>query len=324
MRPSPFIEPKSTLMNTLRRWPSSLRRLALVATLALATPFAALAVEQETFSTPEAATEALLTALKADSDEAMIKIFGEAHRDLVTYADRATASASRARIVAAMQTLRVLHEAGPDRRVLVIGDKAWPVPIPIVRTGERWRFASEEGEDELLNRLVGANERNAIYVLRAFVDAQRVYASRDRNGDGVFEYAQKLRSTPTRQDGLYWAADPAKGEEPSPVGPLLAESAPYLEGRQAGDPYRGYHFKILTRQGPDAAGGAYNYLVNGRMIAGFAMVAYPADHGHTGVMTFIVNHNGQVFEKDLGPNSAKVGAALTNFNPGAGWKKVAP
>jgi hypothetical protein len=206
----------------------------------------------------------------------------------------------------------------------VIGDKAWPVPIPIVRTGERWRFASEEGEDELLNRLVGANERNAIYVLRAFVDAQRVYASRDRNGDGVFEYAQKLRSTPTRQDGLYWAADPAKGEEPSPVGPLLAESAPYLEGRQAGDPYRGYHFKILTRQGPDAAGGAYNYLVNGRMIAGFAMVAYPADHGHTGVMTFIVNHNGQVFEKDLGPNSAKVGAALTSFNPGAGWKKVAP
>ena len=241
-----------------------------------------------------------------------------------TPADRATASASRARIVAAMQTLRVLHEAGPDRRVLVIGDKAWPVPIPIVRTGERWRFASEEGEDELLNRLVGANERNAIYVLRAFVDAQRVYASRDRNGDGVFEYAQKLRSTPTRQDGLYWAADPAKGEEPSPVGPLLAESAPYLEGRQAGDPYRGYHFKILTRQGPDAAGGAYNYLVNGRMIAGFAMVAYPADHGHTGVMTFIVNHNGQVFEKDLGPNSAKVGAALTSFNPGAGWKKVAP
>ena len=174
MRPSPFIEPKSTLMNTLRRWPSSLRRLALVATLALATPFAALAVEQETFSTPEAATEALLTALKADSDEAMIKIFGEAHRDLVTYADRATASASRARIVAAMQTLRMLQEAGPDRRVLVIGDKAWPVPIPIVRTGERWRFASEEGEDELLNRLVGANERNAIYVLRAFVDAQRV------------------------------------------------------------------------------------------------------------------------------------------------------
>ena len=230
MRPSPFIEPKSTLMNTLRRWPSSLRRLALVATLALATPFAALAVEQETFSTPEAATEALLTALKADSDEAMIKIFGEAHRDLVTYADRATASASRARIVAAMQTLRVLHEAGPDRRVLVIGDKAWPVPIPIVRTGERWRFASEEGEDELLNRLVGANERNAIYVLRAFVDAQRVYASRDRNGDGVFEYAQKLRSTPTRQDGLYWAADPAKGEEPSHARPshIRGNSAPSM------------------------------------------------------------------------------------------------
>lgn len=311
-------------MNTLRLWPSVLRRCALLLALALATPLAALAAAQATYATPEAAAEALMAALKADSDEAMVAIFGEEHRDLVTNEDRAASSATRAKILAAMQTLHVLHEPAPDRRVLIIGDKAWPVPIPIVRTGDRWRFASEEGEDELINRIVGGNERNAIYVLRAYVDAQRVYASRDRNGDGVFEYAQKLRSIPARQDGLYWEADASRGEEPSPFGPLVAESAPYLEGHRAGDPYRGYHFRILTRQGQNAPGGAYGYLINGRMIAGFAMVAYPDDYGHSGVMSFIVNHNGKVYQKDLGPDSKKTGAALASFNPGAGWKEVAP
>lgn len=311
-------------MNTTRPKLPFLRRCALIAALALTLPAAALAAAQQTYATPEAAADALMAALQADSDEAMVAIFGEEHRDLVLYSDRAASSATRAKIFAAMQTWRVFQEPSPDRRVLLIGEKAWPVPIPLVREGERWRFASEEGEDELINRIVGANEHNAIYVLRAFVDAQRVYASRDRNGDGVHEYAQKLRSIPTRQDGLYWNADAAKGEEPSPFGPLVAESAPYLQGHGAGDPYRGYHFKILTRQGASAPGGAYSYLINGRMIAGFAMVAYPADYGHTGVMTFLVNHNGKVYEKDLGPNSAKLAAALTSFNPGAGWKEVAP
>jgi hypothetical protein len=311
-------------MTTFRHWPSSVRRFALLLALTLAVPCAALAAAQETYASPEAAADALMAALKADSDPAMVAIFGEEHRNLVTQSDRAASSATRARILAAMQTLRVFREPSPDRRVLVIGDKAWPVPIPLVRTGDRWRFASEEGEDELINRVVGGNERNAIYVLRAYVDAQRAYASRDRNGDGVFEYARKLISTPAKQDGLYWAADAANGEELSPFGPLIAASAPYLEGHKAGDPYRGYHFKILTRQGQRAAGGTYSYLIHGRMIAGFAMVAYPADYGRSGVMSFIVNHNGKVYEKDLGPNSAKTGAALTSFNPSAGWKEVAP
>ncbi len=324
MTPTPSIASKAQPMNTFRHWPSSLRRFALLLALTLAVPFAALAAAQQTYATPEAAADALMVALKADSDPAMVAIFGEEHRNLVTQSDRAASSATRAKILAAMQTLRVFREPSPDRRVLVIGDKAWPVPIPLVRTGDRWRFASEEGEDELINRIVGGNERNAIYVLRAYVDAQRVYASRDRNGDGVREYAQKLRSTPTRQDGLHWKADAAKGEELSPFGPLVAESAAYFQGHEAGDPYRGYRFKILTRQGQSAPGGAYSYLINGRMIAGFAMVAYPADYGRSGVMSFIVNHNGKVYEKDLGPNSAKTGAALTSFNPSAGWKEVAP
>jgi hypothetical protein len=159
-------------------------------------------------------------------------------------------------------------------------------------------------------------------VLQAYLDAQREYASRDRNGDGVLQYAQRLASTQGKRDGLYWPADAASGEETSPFGPLVAESAAYLEGRRAGDPYRGYHFRILTRQGKSAPGGAYSYLINGRMIAGFAMVAYPARYGESGVMTFIVSHNGNLFEKDLGANSNAAGAKMSTFDPGTGWHEL--
>ena len=320
MHSFPLNESKVSFMN-ITRLGSWLSRLALA--LMVAVPLAAAAAPQETFATPEAAVDALMAALKADSDSAMVAIFGEEHKDLVIHSDRAAASATRAKILAAMQTLRVLKEPSPDRRVLLIGDAAWPVPIPIVHTGERWRFATEEGEDEIINRRIGGNERNAIYVLQAYLDAQRAYAARDRDGDGVLQYAQKLASASGKHDGLYWPADAAKGEEESPFGPLIAESAAYLEGHKAGDPYRGYHFRILTRQGKNAPGGAYSYVINGRMIAGFAMVAYPAEYGKGGVMTFIVSHNGKIYEKDLGGNSARIGAKMTTFDQGAGWKEVA-
>jgi len=301
---------------------SCLRGFALL--LLVAVPLAAAAAPQETFATPEAAVEALMAALKADSDSAMVAIFGEEHKDLVVTSDRAASSATRARILAAMQTMRVLKEPDKDRRVLVIGDEAWPVPIPIVRTGERWRFATELGEEELIDRRIGANEHNAIHVLREFVNAQRAYAAVDRDGDGVLQYAQKLASSPGKRDGLYWTSDATKGEELSPFGPLIAESSAYLKGHAVGDAYRGYHFRILTRQGANAAGGAYNYIINGRMVAGFAMVAYPAEWDKTGVMSFIVNHNGKVFQKDLGKDSTALGAKMSAFDPGAGWKEVAP
>jgi hypothetical protein len=289
----------------------------------LAVPLAtAAAAPQETFPTPEAAVDALMAALKADTDSAMLAIFGEEHKDLIVSSDRAATSGTRAKIHAAMQTMRVLKEPGPDRRVLVIGSEAWPVPIPIVRTEGRWRFATEEGADEIVNRRVGGNERNAIYVLHAYLDAQRAYAARDRDGDGVLQYAQKITSASGKHDGLYWPADEAKGEEASPFGPLLAEGGAYAKGRVAGDPYRGYYFRILTRQGKDAPGGAYGYVINGRMIAGFAMVAYPAEYGNSGVMTFVVSHNGKVYEKDLGKDSVRIGAQMTTFDPGAGWKEV--
>ncbi len=308
-------------MNINRLW-ALLRRLMLALTLAL--PLAATAAPQQTFTTPEAAVDALMAALKADSDAEMLVIFGDEYKHLIVRDDRAAASAERAKLYASMQTLRVLRESGPDRRMLLIGAEAWPVPFPIVRSGDRWRFATELGEDELINRRIGANERNAIYVLRAFVGAQNAFAAVDRDGDGVRQYARKLASTPGKRDGLYWSADPAKGEEMSPFGPLIAESAAYLEGHAVGDPYRGYRFRILTRQGAYAAGGAYDYLVNGRLIGGFAMVAYPAEWGETGVMSFIVNHNGKVFEKNLGKDSAALGAKMTAFAPSPGWKVVGP
>jgi len=308
-------------MNSKRFW-SFLSRLALA--LMLAIPLGAAAAPQETFATPEAAVEALMAAAKADSDPAMIALFGEEHQNLIISSDRAATSATRAKLLAAMQTLRVLREPSPDRRVLVIGEEAWPMPIPLVRTGDRWRFATEEGADELVNRRVGGNERNAIHALRAYLDAQRAYAASDRDGDGVLQYAQKLASTPGKRDGLYWPADAAKGEEPSPFGPLIAESAAYLKGHTAGDPFRGYHFRILTRQGRHAPGGAYSYVINGRMIAGFAMVAYPAEYGNSGVMSFIVSHNGKVYQKDLGKGSTALGAKMAAFDPGPGWTEVSP
>jgi hypothetical protein len=321
MHATPFIKHETFAMNITRLWPL-LRRLALALTLAV--PLAAVAASQETFATPEAAVDALMAALKADSDAAMVAIFGEEHKALVIQSDRAAASATRAKILAAMQTLRVLREPSPDRRVLLIGDEAWPAPIPIVRTGDRWRFATEEGAREIVNRRIGANERNAIYVLRAYIDAQRAYAARDRDGDGVLQYAQKLASAPGKRDGLYWPADAAKDDEESPFGPLIAESAAYLVGHKAGDPYRGYRFRILTQQGKSAPGGAYSYVINGRMIAGFAMIAFPADYGTSGVMSFIVSHSGKVYERNLGKDTATIAAGIKAFDPDARWRPVAP
>jgi len=304
---------KSTKMMTI------VRRAATM--LLLAIPLATFAADQRTFATPEAAVDALMSALKADDDAAIVALFGDANKDLVVTPDKAANTATRAKIAGAMQTMRVLQENGADRRIVLIGDQAWPLPIPLVRDKGAWRFATEEGADELINRRIGGNERNAIAVLRAYVDAQRQYASRDRDGDNVLQYAQKLGSTPGKQDGLYWPDDASKDGERSPFGPLVAESAAYLQGHKEGDPYRGYHFKILTRQGKSAPGGAYNYIINGRMIAGFAMVAYPAQYGDSGIMSFIINQNGRIYEKDLGKASVAAGNAMTSFDP-AGWKEL--
>jgi hypothetical protein len=286
--------------------------------LALSLPLVGLAAGQKTFATPEDAVTALTEALKAGDQEGLIAIFGETHKRLVVSPDQAENQANWAKALAELETFYVLDATTPDRRTLLVGDEAWPMPIPLVRENGVWRFATELGEEEIFNRRIGVNEREAIQVLRAYLMAQRQYSSRDRSGDGVLEYAQKLSSTPGKQDGLYWPADADKGDEASPFGPLVAASSAYLKGHQAGDAYRGYHFRILTAQGKNAPGGAFSYVINGHMIAGFAMVAYPAEYGTSGVMTFIVNNNGTIYQKNLGINAPSIKV----FNPDASWERV--
>ena len=307
-------------MNSLASLRTGLRQACLALLLAL--PFAVAAADQRTFPTPEAAVDALAAALKSNDEAALLELFGAKYKDVISTGSPADDAGRRAQASAWLATFRALDESAPDRRILLVGEKAWPFPIPLVRESGSWRFATERGVDEMLNRRVGRNERNALYVLQQYVDAQRQYASRDRDGDGVLQYAAKLGSSPGKYDGLYWPA--GRNEEQSPFGPLIAESAAYSAGRAKGDAYHGYHFRILTRQGPAAAGGAYNYVINGRMVAGFAMVAYPSQYGESGVMTFIVNQNGTIFEKDLGASTTAIAEKMTAFDPGPGWKPAAP
>jgi hypothetical protein len=209
---------------------------------------------------------------------------------------------------------------------LEIGADAWPFPIPLVNRGGQWFFDTAAGRAEILRRRIGQDELGAIAVCRAYVEAQREYAGQDRLGDGVLAYAQLLHSSPNRHDGLYWPAQ--AGEPLSPLGPLVA--AAHLEGyhhtsRMLNDqqaPYHGYYFKILTRQGKHAPGGKYDYVINGRMIAGFALVAWPAQWANTGVMTFVVNQQGQVFQRNLGPKTARLAAAMNRYDPDERWAPV--
>jgi DUF2950 family protein len=280
------------------------------------------AADQQSFPTPQAAVEAFAAALQSPGYDDLLALFGRKHREIIQPSDAAIAEVNKERMAKSIKEYWVLRDAGPDREQLLLGFDAWPLPVPLVRESGQWRFATELGADEILNRRIGADELNAIHVLRAYVDAQREYAAKDRMGDDVLQYAQKLGSTPGKQDGLYWAADPQKGEEASPFGPLVAEAGAYLKGHQAGDGYKGYRFKVLTRQAASAPGGAYSYVINGRMIAGFALLAYPAEYGETGIMSFIVSHSGKVYQKDLGPKTETIAGGMKAYDPGPGWKLV--
>ena len=211
---------------------------------------------------------------------------------------------------------------GDQKAVLVIGDQDWPFPIPIVRKDDSWRFDTAAGRDEILYRRIGRNERAAIQASLAYVDAQNDYAAITRASTGTAAYAQRIVSQTGKKDGLYWPTEP--GESPSPLGELVAGAT--REGYRVGGeraPFHGYYYKILTRQGSAAPGGAYDYVVRGKMIGGFALVAYPAVYRQSGVMTFLVNHEGTVFEKDLGPRTAQIAEHIDSFNPDDTWKKVA-
>jgi hypothetical protein len=276
------------------------------------------------FGSPEEAVKALIAATTA-GDRAMVDaIFGPEVKELLSGDPKQDTLEFAAFAKLVGQYSQLVHKAD-DRCVLNLGDQNWPFPIPLVKKDGVWFFDTAAGKDEIVNRRIGEDELIAIGVCRTYLAAQREYASEDRAGDGVLKFAQKLRSTPGQKDGLYWPAEP--DEDLSPFGPLIAEVHAEGYGGKTAEgepqPFHGYRFKILTAQGESAPGGAYDYIINGNLIAGFALVAYPAHWGESGVMTFIVNQWGKVYERNLGPQSADIAAAMTDFDPDQDWEAVA-
>lgn len=284
---------------------------------AVLTPRAVLGQDQRTFDSPEAAMTALLEALAAGDDAALLGIFGPEYEGEILGDDPDAAREEQDRFLAAAEQSLELRPDGDDREIAYVGPRAVPFPIPIVFGGGAWRFDAEAGIDELANQRIGGNELRTIDTMRAYVDAQNEYASADRDGDEVLEYAQRIRSSAGQQDGLYWPT--AADQAPSPIGPLLATA---VESHDVDDSYNGYYFRILTKQGGNPPGGAYDYVINDNMIAGFALIAWPAEYEYSGIMTFMVNHQGKVYEKDLGPETAEIAAAIDAYDPDATWTEV--
>jgi hypothetical protein len=276
------------------------------------------------FSSPEEAVKALVAATKAGDRATVDAIFGPDVNDLLS-GDPKQDTLEFARFAKLVGQFSQLVQKADDRFVLNLGDQNWPFPIPLVKKDGAWFFDTAAGKQEIVNRRIGEDELIAIGVCRTYLAAQREYASEDRASDGVLKFAQKLRSTPGQKDGLYWPAAP--DEDPSPLGPFIAEvHAEGYGGRTAEgqpQPFHGYLFKILTAQGASAPGGAYDYIINGNMIAGCALVAYPAHWGESGVMTFVVNQWGKVYQRNLGAQSADLAVAMTTFDPDEDWEAVA-
>jgi len=288
-------------------------------------PCALLAAQEEHFPSADEAIKALRGAADSKDTNALATIFGPALRVLIS-ADPVQASNGLA-VFSRRMSEKVSPVKESDSKVeLDIGYEAWPFPIPLVKDGGEWFFDTVAGQEEILNRRVGKNELDTIQVCNAYVGAQRQYASADRVGDGCMQFAQHLRSSPGEHDGLYWHAEP--GDDASPLGPLIAAARGEGYSHQtkimsdAQNPYHGYFFKVLTRQGRRAPGGKYNYVINGHMVAGFALVAWPAEWGNSGVMTFIVNQSGKVYEANLGPKTVSIALKMTEYDPDSRWKPV--
>lgn len=302
------------------------RRLGATLALALALLLASAARAQDaqpesSFDTPEAAAQALVAALGQAPDRPTWRSLfgGEGYDELVASADPVEWRQDGEALRQAAEESLVLRRDADDLVVLVVGRKAWPFPIPLAREDGAWRFDTAAGLEEILDRRIGAHELAAIELARAYVEAQVEYASEDRDGDEVLEYAQRILSSPGSRDGLYWPGD----DDPSPLGRFVAEAAaPYEGGVEPGDPYQGFHFRVLTRQGPNPPGGAYDYVINGNMIAGFALLAFPASHGQSGIMSFLVSHQGRLVQKDLGPETAEIVRGIQAYDPDETWTEV--
>jgi hypothetical protein len=271
---------------------------------------------QKTFSSPEEASKALFTAAQNNDEKALLDLFGPDGKEIVSSGDNAEDAESRANFVRRYQEMsRLVKE--PDGSVcLYIGERNWPYPISLVNKGSFWYFDTPAGKKEILFRRVGRNEMSAIRICQELVAAQKEYYSQQKN-----EYAQKIFSDEGKHNGLYWKA--ADNAPQSPIGPLVARARGYAESQEGAPvPYRGYYFHILTRQGKNALGGAKSYLVNGKMTGGFAFVAYPAEHGSSGVMTFLVGEDGVVYEKNLAKKTETMAKSMKDYDPSSGWQKT--
>jgi hypothetical protein len=287
--------------------------------LASGVPLASGAVAQRRFGTVDEAVQALVNAVRARDGKAMLAIFGEEGKGLVWSGDEVADKRARGRFVTAYDEKHRL-EAGGGKVVLVVERDDFP--FPIVPDGPSWRWDTAAGKEELLSRSIGRNELNAIKVCLAYVDAQREYYARNPDRSGLLQYAQRFASSPGKQGGLYWPTKP--GDTPSPLGAFVAQARDegYRKRSARPEAYWGYYYRILTSQGKDAPGGAYDYLAHRRLIGGFALVAFPAQYGVSGVMTFMVSHDGTVYQKDLGPDTAAIARGMTQFNPDRTWRKV--
>ena len=288
---------------------------------ALLSMAASIAGAQQAFKTPDEAASALVSAAKADDPKAIVTVLGPDGTDIASSGDEVADAATRQKFVAAYDAKHQITIEGDNKAIMVIGQEDFPLPIPLIRKDGMWRFDTAAGREEILFRRVGKNELDAIQACLAYVDAQNEYAEKDRTGAGIKTYAQHVISQPGKKDGLYWPT--SQGEEPSPLGEIVAQAT--TQGYRVGagrTPFHGYYFKILTKQGPAAPGGELEYVVRGKMIGGFALVAYPAEYRNSGVMTFLVNHAGSVYQKDLGPATAKLAERMSSFNPDKTWQKV--
>jgi hypothetical protein len=299
---------------------TSIMKLFFTCSLALLLSATALGADkkQQSFAMPEEAVAALVAAIKAHDRKAQLAILGSDAGPLLQSGDAVADKAVGARFVSLYETSNKIERSGDTKAVLAIGKDAWPFPIPLVKRVKGWSFDTAAGKEEILNRRIGANELNTMQAALAYADAQRDYYLLNPQKDKLLQYAQKFVSTQGKRDGLYY---PTKDGEPrSPLGPLFdkAKAAGYKEGGG----YHGYRYKILKAQGPEAKGGAYNYMAQGKMIGGYALVAWPATYGNSGVMTFMVSHEGVVYEKDLGAGTAALAEKMTQFNPDKTWKKA--
>lgn len=280
-----------------------------------------IASAQQAFKTPDEAASALANAAKAGDMKALDTVLGPDGEDIVSSGDEVADAQTRQKFVAAYDAKHQIKMDGDNKATVIIGNDDFPLPIPLVRKDGMWKFDTAAGREEILMRRIGRDELDAIQSCLAYVDAQNEYAEKDRTGAGVKTYAQRIVSQQGKKDGLYWPT--SQGEESSPLGELVAQAT--AQGYRTGagrTPFHGYYFKILKKQGPAAPGGTLDYVVRGNMIGGFALVAYPAEYRNSGVMTFIVSHSGTVFQKDLGPATAKLAEQMNAYNPDKTWTEV--